>query len=455
MSAGRILVVDDEPEIRRLVQEILQDEHYAVTTAADAAGARTAYKQQPPDLVLLDIWMPDTDGISLLKEWREAEGYHAPVIMISGHGNVETAVEAIRLGAQDFIEKPLSTGKLLVTIERVLEAERLRRENARLRQRVEPAAVLVGKSQAMQAWRTQLERVAAHETWALITGEPGSGKAVAARYLHAHSPRAAGPLVEVSLAAVPAQNVAAQLFGSEAGGQVVVGSLERASGGTLLLDEIGDLDRAAQSRLLGALTERRFLRVGGTQPTEVDVRVVAASSRDLGAAVAAGAFREDLYYRLNVVPLRVPPLREHRDDVPELVNFYLDWFVEHERLPYRRFTIGALNLLRNYAWPGNIRELKNLVQRLLILHRTGDIDVAEVEQALGAQRPVGEDVGEAAFQMPLREARDRFERAYLEYHLKRTGGNVSEVATYAQMERTHLYRKLKGLGIDPRTGKDD
>ncbi len=455
MSAGRILVVDDEPEIRRLVQEILQDEHYTVTTAPDAAGARAAYKQQPPDLVLLDIWMPDTDGITLLKEWREADGEHAPVVMISGHGNVETAVEAIRLGAQDFIEKPLSTGKLLLTIERVLEAERLRRENARLRQRVEPAAVVAGKSPAMQAWRAQLERVAAHETWVLITGEPGSGKAVAARYLHAHSPRATGPLVEVNLAAVPAQNVAAQLFGSETGGQVVVGSLERASGGTLVLDEIGDLDPATQSRLLGALTERRFLRVGGTQPTEVDVRVVAASSRDLGAAVATGAFREDLYYRLNVVPLRVPPLREHRDDVPELVNFYLDWFVEHERLPYRRFTIGALNLLRNHAWPGNIRELKNLVQRLLILHRAGDIDVAEVEQALGAQRAAGTEVGEAAFLMPLREARDRFERAYLEYHLKRTGGNVSEVAAYAEMERTHLYRKLKGLGIDPRTGKDE
>jgi DNA-binding NtrC family response regulator len=259
----------------------------------------------------------------------------------------------------------------------------------------------------------------------------------------------------VNLAAVPAQNVAAQLFGSEAGGHVVVGSLERASGGTLLLDEIGDLDPATQSRLLGALTERRFLRVGGTQPTEVDVRVVAASSRDLGAAVATGEFREDLYYRLNVVPLRVPPLREHRDDVPELINFYLDWFVEHERLPYRRFTIGAVNLLRNYAWPGNIRELKNLVQRLLILHRAGDIDVAEVEQALGTQRAAGAELSEAAFQMPLREARDRFERAYLEHHLKRTGGNVSDVAAYAEMERTHLYRKLKGLGIDPRTGKDD
>lgn len=455
MSGARILVVDDEPEIRRLVQEILEDEQYTVETAADAAGARTAYARQRPDLVLLDIWMPDTDGISLLKEWRAAAGEHAPVVMISGHGNVETAVEAIRLGAQDFIEKPLSTGKLLITVERVLEAERLRRENVRLRERVEPAAVLLGKSPVMQAWRAQLERVAAHETWVLITGEPGSGKAVAARYLHDHSPRTAGPLAEVNLAAVPAQNVAAQLFGSETGGRVIQGSLERANGGTLLLDEIGDLDPATQSRLLGALTERRFLRLGGTQPIEVDVRVLAASSRDLGAAVAAGAFREDLYYRLNVVSLRVPPLREHRDDIPELINFYLDRFVEQERLPYRRFTTGALNFLRNYAWPGNVRELKNLVQRLLILHRTGDVDVAEVEQALGTQRVTGADLGEAAFQMPLREARDRFERAYLQHHLKRTGGNVSEVAAYAGMERTHLYRKLKGLGIDPRTGKDE
>jgi two-component system nitrogen regulation response regulator NtrX len=454
MNATRILVVDDEPEICRLLREILEDEAYTVTTAENAAQAREAYRKHRPDLVLLDIWMPDTDGITLLKEWSSDAERHPPVVMMSGHGTVETAVEAIRLGAHDFVEKPLSMGKLLVTLRRALESERLRQENVRLRSRVEPAATLIGRSPPMQALREQLERIAVHDTWVLITGEPGSGKAVAARYVHGHSARKDKPLIELSLAAVPAQNVAIALFGTEQG-EAVPGAFEQASGGTLLLDEIGDLDLATQSRLLSALAERRFLRVGGAHPIDLDVRVIAVTSQDLEKAVREGRFREDLYYRLAVVPIRVPPLREHRDDVPELVAFYLNWFLEQERLPYRRCTTAALNLLRNYAWPGNIRELKNLVQRLLILNREGDIDVAEVEQALTRQPTRQEEFPDTLFQQPLRAARDRFERAYLEYHLKRTGGNVTEVAGIAEMERTHLYRKLKGLGIDPKTGKED
>lgn len=454
MKTGRILVVDDEPDICRLVSEILEDEGYAAATAQSAQSAREAYKAQRPDLVLLDIWMPDTDGITLLKEWV-TDKEHPPVIMMSGHGTVETAVEAIRLGAHDFIEKPLSMGKLLVTLERALESARLRRENVRLRERAEPGAVLVGKSAVMQSLRTQLERIAAHDTWVLITGEPGSGKAAAARYLHAHSARRDAPLVEVSLAAVAAQNMAAVLFGSERDGETVAGSFEQANGGTLLLDEFADLDWSAQSRLVSALAERQFMRVGGSEPMTLDLRVIATSSQDLTQAVTAGRLREDLFYRLNVVPVRVPPLRDHRDDVPELVSFYANWFSERERLPYRRFTTGALNLLRNHSWLGNIRELKNLVQRLLILNHSGDVDVAEVEQALTRAPARPDRIPETLFQMPLRAARDQFERAYLEYHLRRSGGNVSEVATVAEMERTHLYRKLKGLGIDPRTGKDD
>lgn len=455
MSAGRILVVDDEPEICRLVQEVLEDENYTVVTAENAQAARAAYKSGRPELVLLDIWMPDTDGISLLKEWAADSSQDSAVVMMSGHGNVETAVEAVRLGAYDFIEKPLSTGKLLVTIERVLQNEKLRLENRHLREKTQPASTLIGKSVAMQTLRQQIERIAAHDAWALITGEPGSGKAVAARYLHSQSVRHDKPLVEISLAALPPENVTAQLFGSEVNGEVQRGSFEQANGGTLLLDKIDDLDQITQSRLLNVLEEKRFLRVGGVKPISIDVRVIAISNTDLEKAVALNKFREDLYYRLNVVPLRVPPLREHRDDVPDLINFYLNWMVEIERLPYRKFSTGAINLLRNHAWPGNVRELKNLVQRLLVLNREGEIALDEITQALSQQAEAIDFFPEGLFAMPLRTARDRFEKAYLEHHLKQTGGNVSELADIAEMERTHLYRKLKSLGINPKTTKED
>ena len=451
MNPGYILVVDDEPDIRRLMQEILEDEHYKVTTVENAAAARTAVKKQRPDLVLLDIWMPGTDGISLLREWSESGALEMPVIMISGHGTVETAVEATRLGAYDFIEKPLSMGKLLVTIERALENDKLRRENLRLRRQAEPMATLTGKSPVMQQLRENIERIAATDAGVLITGEPGSGKAVAARYLHAHSPRQEGPFVEVSLTAVSAAQLAAQLFGQEQKDAVTPGCIEQAAGGTLLLNEIGGLDLAAQSRLLDALEQKRFTRVGGHEPVALDTRVLAASDQDLHKAVEEKRFREDLYYRLNVVPLRIPSLREHHEDVPELINFYVNWMVDNEHLPYRKFTTGALNLLRNYSWPGNVRELRNVVQRLLILHRGEEVAEGEVEQTLGAPSPVSsQSYPPALLEMPLRDARDQFEKAYLEHHLKRTGGNVAEVARMSGMERTHLYRKLKQLGVNPK-----
>ena len=454
MTSDYILVVDDEPDIRRLVQELLQDEGYEVTAAENAGAARAAYKKRRPDLVLLDIWMPDTDGISLLKEWAKG-GDLPPVVMISGHGTVETAVEAIRLGAYDFVEKPLSTAKLLVTVQHALQSENLRRENLRLKQRVEPPPVLIGKSKHMQALRADIERIAQHDAWVLIGGEPGSGKEIAARMLHSLSARKQRPFVEVSLAAVPVQNIANQLFGGEQDDAICPGSFEQASGGTLLLNEIADLDLATQARLLSALEEKRFLRVGGREPVETDLRVIAVTSQDLKKAVTEGRFREDLYYRLNVVPLHTPPLRDHREDVPELVNFYLDWFVENEHLPFRKFSSGALNLLRNYSWPGNIRELRNLIQRLLILNQGETVDEEEVAQALGGQRAESEAYPESLFELPLRPARERFEKAYLEHHLRQVGGNVSELSQMVEMERTHLYRKLKGLGITPKTDKDD
>jgi DNA-binding NtrC family response regulator len=455
MSAGHILVVDDEPDIRAIVQEILEDENYTVTVAESAAAARAAFAARRPDLVLLDIWMPDTDGITLLKEWSREQPLNLPVVMMSGHGTVETAVEAIRLGAYDFIEKPLSTTKLLVTVDHALQHTRLRLENQALRRHGEVVTIPVGRSKLMKELRTTLERIAAHDSRVLIRGEPGSGKEVAARYLHHMSPRRERPFVELNLTAVPAANMAVRLFGAETPGEISIGVLEQAAGGTLFLDQIGDLSLDAQARLLSVLEEQRFLRIDGKTPLVLDVRIVAASSRDLAALVQSGQFREDLYYHLNVVPLTVPPLREHREDVPELVGFFVDWMVDHEHLPYKRFTTAALNLLRNHGWPGNIRELRNLVQRLLILGPGEEIGETEVSTALGASRPPVTGGTNTLYDLPLREARDHFEKAYLEHHLKRTGGNVAEVAELVGVERTHLYRKLKGLGIDIKGLKED
>ncbi|MCG6871643.1 MAG: sigma-54 dependent transcriptional regulator, partial [Gammaproteobacteria bacterium] len=406
MSRERILVVDDEPDICRLVQEILEDEGYVVETAPDAAGARERAAARHPDLVLLDIWMPDTDGITLLKEWSSAEE-DLLVVMMSGHGSVETAVEAIRFGAYDFVEKPLSTAKLLVTVEHALVADRLRRENQRLRLHLEPASRLVGRSAAMEELRENIRRIAATDSWVLVTGEPGSGKGVVARYLHSESARANGQFVDVSLAAIPSQNIGVQLFGSEDGGTIREGRFEQAGGGTLFLDEIADMDLDTQAKLLSALEEQRFMRVGGSQYVDLDVRIIAATNQDLDQAVRENRFREDLYYRLNVVPVHVPPLRDHREDVPDLVNFYLDFMVERERLPYRKFSTGALNLLRNHTWPGNVRELKNLLQRLLILNRGEEVTREEVDLAIGARHQDGEsgEMTESLFELPLREAR--------------------------------------------------
>ena len=311
MIGARVLVVDDEPDIRRLVKEILEDESYIVTTAENAASAREELTRVRPDLMLLDIWMPDTDGMDLLRELSENEALPCPVIMMSGHGNIETAVDALRLGAYDFIEKPVSMAKLLVTVQRALQAEQLRRENISLRRRVSGESDIIGDTSIMQDLTEDLRRVAATDSWVLINGEPGTGKAVAARYIHEHSPRSGRPLVEISLAATPRENVAVQLFGSEEQGGIIPGCFEQAAGGTLLLDEIGDLDLETQSRLSSALQERRFLRVGGRAAIAMDVRVIATTRHDLSSAVKEGRFREDLFYRLNVVPILMPPLRRH------------------------------------------------------------------------------------------------------------------------------------------------
>ncbi len=452
--SGYVLVVDDEPEIRRLIREILEDEHYRVATAENAAAARAAFVQERPDLVLLDIWMPDTDGITLLKEWVAGGHLEVPVVMMSGHGTVETAVEATRLGAYDFIEKPLSMGKLLITVKRALETERLKRENLRLRAgAAEPETFLVGKSAAMQRLRETLERVAKTSAPVLITGEPGSGRLSAARCLHAKSTGAAGPLVELTLLALTPQSMALRLFGVEQNGTVTAGVLEQARGGSLVLNGIEELDLATQALLLDALRERSFTRIGGSERLPLEARLIAIAGPELAARIADGRFREDLYYRLNVVPVVIPPLREHCEDVPELASYLLNFLVDRERLPYRRFTSGALNRLRTHAWPGNVRELRNVVHRLLILSRNEEISENEVAQAIGASAGAAA-VPSALFEQPLKRAREQFERAYLEYHLARAHGNVGEVARTSGLERTHLYRKLKQLGLQPKPPKN-
>jgi DNA-binding NtrC family response regulator len=367
---------------------------------------------------------------------------------------VETAVDAIRLGAYDFIEKPLSTAKLLITVEHALQNATLRQENLRLLTHSERLPALMGRSNVMETLRADIERLAAHDTSVLISGEPGAGKHLVARTLHAHSARSQYGFIQLSLTPLPDPQNAALLFGSEQDGVVHAGSLEQAGRGFVFLDEIGDMQLPVQAMLTAALEQRQFRRIGGSQAIALEARIVASTQHDLKTAVAEGRLREDLYYHLSVAPLHVAALRDHREDVPELVSYYVNWMVENEQLPYRKFSTAALNVLRNYSWPGNIRELRNLVQRLLMLDHVEEVTQTEASEALTAQPVLTKPAFPSPlFDLPLRDARDNFEKQYLEYHLKRTGGNVGELAQAVGMERTHLYRKLKGLGIDPKSIK--
>ncbi len=445
----RILVVDDEPDIRRLVCEILEDEGYQVATAENASVARELKKSKSPNLILLDIWMPDTDGITLLKEWVAEEAMLCPVVMMSGHGSVEAAVEATRLGAYDFLEKPLSLAKLLLIVGRALEASSLQIENAGLKQQLTADIEPIGKSATVARIKDQLKRLAQHDARVLFVGEAGVGKELYARYLHNNSAHRDGPFVDVAVGSISPENSAVEFFGKEDSGQVYPGLLERAHKGTMFLGEIGGMDKETQLRLLGALESSSFLRVGGSAAVRVDVRVVASSRISLDEEVKAGRFRQDLYYLLNEVSLDIQPLREHSEDVPALLSFYVDYFVNQDRLAFRRFSMAAQNFLRNYSWRGNVRELKNLVQRLMILGAGEDIELDEVKAALGS---VMSDTVQSYsvpdfYNLPLKEARDHFEKAYLEYHFERTGGSVAKLSAAVGMERTHLYRKLHSLNI--------
>ena len=452
-AAQSILVVDDEPDIRTLLKEILEDEGYSVTTAQNAAEARQA-RELRPALILLDIWMPDIDGITLLKEWTEAEPLDIPVIIMSGHATVETAVEATRLGAYDFIEKPLSLAKLLLTIEHALESFNLQRENAGLRREAHTLEEPVGRSKRLVQLREQAIQLAQHDTPVLITGEGGSGKALFARYLHNNSPRRHAPFFRADITAMNIDEGRRQLFGEEQHGGIQRGLLEQANGGTLYIDDVGELDADSQGRLLSLLHEGSFKRLGGTAPVSVDVRILAASRHPLEQLITQQKFREELYYRLNVVSLYIPALREHSEDVLDLLSFYSDFFVEREKLPYRSFTTAAQNRLRQHPWPGNVRELKNLIQRLLITGRERQVDIDEVEEALGQQHrsPLAE-AASLAYELPIRQAREQFERNYFESLMRRYEGSVNKVSQHAGVERTHLYRKLRALGIDPKASQ--
>ncbi len=448
MRTGKILVVDDEPDIRNLIKEILEDEAFEVATAEDATHADGIREEFDPDLILLDIWMPGIDGITLLKQWNESNQMNVPVIMISGHGTVETAVEATRLGAYDFIEKPLSLAKLILTVNHALENTSLQNENRRLRGSNQRIDTPIGKSKIMQSLRDQILQVVKHSTPVLISGDSGTDKELFARYLHNQSSRSEEAFISVGISALSADNFLVEFFGSDEADKDRAGFFEQAEGGTLFLKDIADMDLSLQAKLQNTLDNKYFTRVGSTQTHPFDIRIIAATNHDLLDLVNQDLFRGDLYYQLNVLPIHVPPLCEHAEDIPELLEFYVNYFAETEGLAYRHFTVAAQNQLISYSWPGNVRELKNMVQRLLILGNEENIDIGELELARGKLEPQpGEQNFMPNFDMPLRQAREQFEREYLQHKLTVAGGSVSKVAESVGMERTHLYRKLKSLGI--------
>jgi DNA-binding NtrC family response regulator len=438
VNGARILVVDDEPNIRELLEEILSEEGYEVTTAGDAAHARAALREQSYDLTLLDIWMPDTDGISLLKEWSQ-NGPLGPVVMMSGHGTVDTAVEATRLGALDFIEKPVSLTKLLRTVQKALSSRRARDGR---HQHVPTVLTPVGKSQVLRELRNQVARIAQHDTHVLFTGEPGTGRGLFARYLHSNSSRGAGPFETVLGGDLTEADSETRLLGARG----KPGAFARARDGVLFIEALNEISPRAQQIMLGALERGDFTPSGESSAQVFNVRVLASAPPgfEMGETM-----RADLLARLGAVVVRVPPLREYPEDVPELLRFYADLLVDSEHLPFRRFGIAAQNRLRNYPWPGNVQELTSLVRRLLILGGEEEISLSEVEAQLAAGSSAGEPlVKQDLLAMPLREAREHFERAYLQQQLILCGGKVGQLAKRVGMERTHLYRKLRSLGVD-------
>lgn len=447
-----ILVVDDELDIRELVSGVLEDEGYETRSAADSDATLEAIAARRPSLVLLDVWLQGSrlDGLELLDEIKRRDP-SIPVLVISGHGSLDTAVAAIRRGAADFIEKPFEAERLLLMVARATETERLKREVASLRAYAGRENDLTGSSGAINGVRATLKRVAGTGSRVLIMGAAGVGKEVAARLLHGWSQRTNAPFVIVSAALMSPERVEEELFGVEDAGDLVrPGLLEQAHGGTLFLDEIADMPIATQARILRVLTDQSFTRVGGTRVVKVDVRVVTATSRDLAHEIAEGRFREDLYYRLNVVPVAIPSLSERREDIPALVEHFIAHYAAERRVPTPEVAGDAMVALQSYDWPGNVRQLRNVVERTIILapgDRIGRIDLDLLPaEVLGDSGEMGSGTG-AIMGSPLREARETFEREYLRVQIRRFSGNISRTASFIGMERSALHRKLKLLGI--------
>ncbi len=448
MSQESILVVDDEPDIRSLVQEILVDEGYKVNVAENTNVARQYASSVQPDLVLLDIWMPGEDGISLLKDWQSSGSLQCPVVMMSGHGTVETAVEATRLGAYDFIEKPLTMAKLLVSVKRALEASDLNQEASDNDLFIEAP---IGNSLPIQALRDQAKKIAAHDNVVFISGEAGVGKKSYANYIHSLSARKNKRFTFLNEDNFNSAQSAQQLLGNEEKEIVTPGILESCKSGTIYISDVAKINSQGQRLLTQLLKKKQYRRVGGNAVLNFDARIIVATQADLKAEVKAEHFNDELYFLLNVVAIKIPALREHLQDVPELLRFYIDFYCSKENYPYKNFTIAAQNQLLHYKWPGNINELKNLVQRLLTLSTEDEISAEEVGVALEEQLITSnEDTSstEKLFNLPLREARESFERSYFLFQLKQVGGNISKLSERVGLERTHLYRKLRALGIN-------
>ena len=448
---GYILVVDDEKDIRQLIGQILSDEGYQVCLASNSEAAMDEINSKSPDLIILDIWLKDSnmDGIEILKTVRNNDK-NIPIVIISGHGNIEIAVAAVKQGAYDFLEKPFNTDQLIVVIKRALEASRLRREIADLRRSELIESNMIGNSSSFNNLKSQLDKVTKSNSRVMLTGPAGCGKEIAARYIHANSVRASSPFVSVSSASIEPDKMEEVLFGSEYNGIVKPGLLEKANGGFLFFDEVADMPKGTQSKILRVLVEQAFTRVNGSNLVRVDLRVISSTNKNLVSKISLGEFREELYHRLNVVPIKVPSLENRREDIPILANHFVKLLNYSEGLPLRSFSEGALTKLQTMSWPGNIRQLRNAVEQILILGPyNSEIDSSELPESKQIDKNnTGNSVFEDEFiNLSLRDAREVFEREYLMAQINRFGGNISKTAIFVGMERSALHRKMKTLSI--------